>query len=142
MDQTNIFGDSLMDMIRGLTYSDKQILRRAATSFDNIIESNNIPRNFEYLTTLYAALCYDIANEPHDAHRLYKSLFSQTQQDFSNIVLSQTHSKRMCESLAHFGLREYKHFNRYLDEITKHLVSKEEFADFHLESEFEDDYVV
>ncbi len=135
------FGASLID-IMSAAETDRGSLESAARALDDLIESNNIPRSYEFFGTLCAALAYDIANEPYDARRMYQRLDKSDHPNLEHLVLSKSNSRSLTEAFGHIGLREHGPLAAGLSKVLSNLREQEEHLKKALDGGFRDDYMV
>ena len=88
-----------------------------------------------------AALAYDIANEPHDAGRMYRKLGELEHPGLEHLVLSRANSRSLTEAFGHIGLREREPLAAGLSRAVSNL-RKQEYHEKVLVDGLRDDYAV
>ena len=113
----------------------------AAEALEDLVESGEVPRKHEFSYILYAALGYDIANEPHSARRMYERLAYTEPPNLEHFVLSRANSRLLTDSLARAGLRDSLGLDSNLSRVRDDLNSRKECMK-HVDDAYRDDYVV
>lgn len=114
---------------------------QAAEALEDLIESGQISREREFTCTLYTALGYDIAGEPHSARRMYERLAYTEHPNLEHLVLSKANSRLLTDSFARAGLRDSSGLSANLSRVRDDLNSKKERLR-NADSTYRDDYVV
>ncbi len=122
--------------------TDRDSLRSAAEVLDDLVESRDISRRYEFFGTLCAALAYDIANEPYDAQRLYRLLDTLDHPSLEYIVLSKANSRSLTEAFGHIGLRKSKPLAAGLSRVVSNLRKHKERFEKTVGDGIQDDYIV
>ena len=133
------FGASLLDVVRAAQSGDQ--LAQAAETLEDLAESGDMPRRYEFAGTLCAALGYDIANRPYAARRMYRRLNGLEHPPLEHLVGSKTNSRSVTEIFAHLGSRNRDEVETRLSHVANSLQGQAEPL-YHLASEHRDDYAV
>lgn len=136
------FGVALINIMRSAIENKNDSLVNAASLLEQLIESGDLPKKYEFFAILYGALAYDIANEQFDAQRLYKLLFKTQQPNLEYLVSSRINSENLSNLFGHAGLRERKPYRDILEGIISYLKMKKEFEGEFISEEYKDDYAV
>ena len=131
------FGTSMLKMMSATQDGHLE----AAEALDGLLESGEILAKHEFTCTLYTALGYDIANEPHSAQRMYKRLYDTTPPNLEHLVLSRANSKLLTDSLACAGLRDSSTLESNLSRVRDSLNLKKDLLK-HADAAYRDDYTI
>ena len=131
------FGTAMLKMFNGTQDGHLQ----AAEALEDLMESGQISREHEFTCTLYAALGYDIAGEPHSARKMYERLAYTEHPNLEHFVLSKANSRLLTDSFARAGLRDSSGLGSNLSRVRDDLNSKKERLR-RADSTYRDDYVV
>lgn len=136
------FNQAILNLVNGIIEKDNVLHLKAAKTLESTLTTGNLPRNLEYVTTLFSAISYDVINHPYSASRLYRNLLSKEPLDLSYITNSKINSEKLSNGIIHLGLREYGPFTNNFNDVITDLKRKESVTGELVSPEDSDDYMI
>lgn len=133
---------ALLDMLDGVLDRDGDSYRRCARALEELVGAGAMPSSMTFYVSLYAALCYDIANMPTDAARMYRTLSNRYGGEFDDMLPSVTYAGDLVAGIAGLGRRDTKPLSHTLSKIASLVRDRESASDQPPMREHQSDYEV
>ena len=132
------FGASLAKLVNE---TEDEAILEAAEALDDLVESGEIPDKYKFTCILYAALGYDIANEPYSAKRMYRRLAFVKHPNLEHFVISRSNSRLLTGAFEDIGLRDSTKLEDKLSRVRNNLEIQKEYIK-HVDEAYRDDYSI
>ena len=136
------YASALLDMLDGVLDRDMDSYRRCARALEELVGAGAMPSSMTFYTSLYAALCYDIANMPTDAARMCRTLPNRYGGEFDDMLPSVTYAGDLVAGIAGLGRRDTKPLSRTILKIASLVRDRESASDQPPMREHQSDYEV
>lgn len=133
---------ALLDMLDGVLDHDGDSYRRCARTLEELVGAGAMPSNMIFYVSLYAALCYDIANMPTDAARMYRTLSNRYGGEFDEMLPSVTYAGDLVAGIAGLGCRDTRPLSLAISKIASLVRDRESASDQPPMHEHQSDYEV